>query len=179
MSGNNTTMKQLKTTVSVSLGAGRSVIIDYQYSRAALNLLQQVDLNDIDSIKEHYKDLPRSINNIPKHLLGISTEFGTVDKAIKWFSGLNATDQRTQAEYWKALPRLLKDLYQNNINILIQQKTIIASSAAASAVPATTTAQGKNNRGRFRGSKNTTPSKKEIQYRRQCHCFSCFSWNKQ
>ena len=92
--GNITAMNQLRTTVPVSLGASRSVIIDYQYSRAALNLLQQVDLNDIDTIKEHYKDLPRTIKNIPKHLLGISTEFSTVGKTTKWFSGLNATEQR-------------------------------------------------------------------------------------
>ena len=153
-------MNQLRTNVSVSLGVGRSVIIDYQYSRASMNLLQQVDWNDIDSIKEHYKDLPRSINNIPKHLLGISTEFGTVDKAIKWFSGLNATDQRTQAEYWKALPRPMKVLYKNNINILIQQKTIITSSVAAAAV-AEATAQGKNKRGRLHGSKNKISRKKK------------------
>ena len=117
-------MIQIGSSISVSLGAGRSVIIDYQYSRAALNLLQQVDLNDIESIKEHYKDLPRLIKKIPKHLLGISTKFGTVDKTIKWFSGLNATDQRIQAEYWKALPRPMKVLYKNNINILIQQKRL-------------------------------------------------------
>ena len=30
-------MDQLRTDISVSLGAGRSVIIDYQYPRAALN----------------------------------------------------------------------------------------------------------------------------------------------
>ena len=82
-SGNNPTMNQLRTNVSVSLGAGRSVIIDYQYSWASMNLLQQVDWNDIDSINEHYTDLPRSINNIQKHLLGISTKFGTIDKTIK------------------------------------------------------------------------------------------------
>ena len=76
-------MVNIRTTVSVSLGTGRSVIIDYHYSRAALNLLQQVDWNDIDSIKNYYFDLPRTLKNIPKHLLGISTELGAVDKAIK------------------------------------------------------------------------------------------------
>ena len=113
-------MIQIGSSISVSLGAGRSVIIDYQYSRAALNLLQQVDLNDIDTIKEHYKDLPRTIKNIPKHFLEILTESSAIDKTIKLFSGLNTTDQRRQAEYWKQLPKAMKDLYKNNINIQIE-----------------------------------------------------------
>ena len=65
-----------------------------------MNLLQQVDWNDIDSIKNYYIDLPRTLKRVPKHLFGISTELSDVDKAIKWFSGLNAMDQRKQAEYW-------------------------------------------------------------------------------
>ena len=85
---------------------------------------------------------------------------GAVDKAIKWFSGLDAPDQRKQAEYWNDLPRLMKDLYNNNFNILIKQKTIIASSVAAVAA-AVALSQGKNKRGRPPGSKNKTPRSKK------------------
>ena len=73
------------------------------------------------------------IQNIPKHLLGISTEFSTVDKTIKRFSGLNAMDQTRQGDYWTELPKAMKDLYNDDINIIIQQKMIISSSVAAAA----------------------------------------------
>jgi len=154
MTGNNNTMVKISTSVSVSLGVGRSVVINYQYSLTALNLLQQINWNDIASINNHYNDLPRTLKRIPHYLLGISSELGAVDKAIKWFSGLDAPDQRKQAEYWNDLPKAMKDVYKNNINILVQQKTIIASSSAAAAAAAS---QGKNKRGRILGSKNKTP----------------------
>ena len=112
-------------TVSPGTERGPSINISYSYSRAASILLQQINWNDIDSLKKHYKELPRTLKKIPNHLLGISTEFSTVDKTIKWFSGLNATDQQKQAEYWKALPRLMKDVYKNNINILIKEQKIL------------------------------------------------------
>ena len=116
-----------RTAVSVSPGTerGPSINISYSYSRAASILLQQINWDDIDSIKKYYKELPRTLKKIPIHLLGISTEFSNVDRTIKWFSGLNATDQRKQAEYWNALPRLMKDLYKNNINVLIKQQKIL------------------------------------------------------
>jgi len=154
-------MVKISTSVSVSLGAGRSVNINYQYSRTALNLLQQINRNDTASIKNHYNDLPRTLKRIPHHLLGISSELGAVDKAIKWFSGLDAPDQRKQAEYWNDLPKAMKDVYKNNINILVQQKTIIASSVAAAAAAAAAASQGKNKRGRILGSKNKTPRRKK------------------
>mmetsp|Transcript_46191 Transcript_46191/g.51654 ORF Transcript_46191/g.51654 Transcript_46191/m.51654 type:complete len:121 (-) Transcript_46191:67-429(-) len=113
-----------RTAVSVSPGIerGPSVNIHYSYSRPASILLQRINWNDIDSIKKYYRELPRTLKKIPNHLLGISTEFSAVDKTIKWFSGLNGTDQQKQAEYWKALPQLMKDLYKNNINVLIKQQ---------------------------------------------------------
>ena len=94
MTGNNNTMVIIRTSVSVLLGAGLSVFIDYQYSWAALNLLQRINWNDITSIKNHYNDLLRTLNRFPHHLLGISSELSAVDEAIKWFLGLNARDQR-------------------------------------------------------------------------------------
>ena len=71
------------------------------------------------------KELPRTLKKILIHLLGISTKFSNVDRTIKWFSGLNATDQRKQAKYWNYLPRLMKKLYKNNINVFIKQQQIL------------------------------------------------------
>jgi len=144
-------------TVSPGTERGPSINISYTYSRAASILLQQINWNDIDSIKKYYKELPRTLKKIPNHLLGISTEFSTVDKTIKWFSGLNATDQQKQAEYWKALPRLMKDVYKNNINILIKEQKILQEenefeAAAAAATP--------KKRGRPLGSTNKTEQRK-------------------
>eukprot|EP00751_Fragilariopsis_kerguelensis_P018933 CAMPEP_0170851978 /NCGR_PEP_ID=MMETSP0734-20130129/11579_1 /TAXON_ID=186038 /ORGANISM="Fragilariopsis kerguelensis, Strain L26-C5" /LENGTH=356 /DNA_ID=CAMNT_0011222249 /DNA_START=160 /DNA_END=1227 /DNA_ORIENTATION=+ len=167
-----------RTAVSVSPGIerGPSVNIHYSYSRPASILLQRINWNDIDSIKKYYRELPRTLKKIPNHLLGISTEFSAVDKTIKWFSGLNGTDQQKQAEYWKALPQLMKDLYKNNINVLIKQQKILnkenksAASAATVAAAAATTAEATaaaastpkptKKRGRPLGSINKNPAKK-------------------
>ena len=147
-------------TVSPGTERGPSINISYSYSRAASILLQQINWNDIDSIKKYYKELPRTLKKIPIHL-GISTEFSNVDRTIKWFSGLNATNQRKQAKYWNDLPRLMKDLYKTNINVLIKQQKILqkenefeaaAAAAAAAATP--------NKRGHHVGSMKKTRQRK-------------------
>ena len=69
------------------------------------------------------------MKKISNHLPGISIKFSTVDKTINGFSGLNAIDQRIQAEY---------SLTNNNSCFNFNRRITMAASAAA-ASPTTAT----------------------------------------
>lgn len=108
-----------------------------QYSSKDEWNLRRVDLACLDSINstffpEEYTKGPEFWVAVPKHILGIDTDFAFVTKKIEEFSRWNPTDQKRELARWDNMQRWERNMYEDRISILMQQKSLMSMSSPMS-----------------------------------------------
>lgn len=113
-----------------------------KYSMKNENLLRRVDLSSIESINAVF--FPNEYANgtvtvVPRHILGLDTDFSFVAKKIEEFKQLAKAEQKRELVRWDKMQRWERNLYEDRIAILMQQRALLnASQVAADRVPSTT-----------------------------------------
>lgn len=108
-----------------------------KYSRKDEGLLRRVDLTNLESINAaffpevHTKGRKAWIT-VPKHILGIDTDFAFVSKKVEEFSQWNATVRMRELTRWDNMQRWERNMYEDRIAILMQQKTLLTSPSSSS-----------------------------------------------
>ena len=126
--------KRFSTSLAVSAVEEDKAEISmrYAYSRNAMKVVKIINLDDIDSIRKHYGDsVPRTLKEIPLHVLGVSPDFSVVHTSIKWFLNLNATDRQKEMIRCRKCPAWKKDMYKNNIDVIKAQQKILNQELAS------------------------------------------------
>ena len=106
-----------------------------KYSTKDEGILRRVDLTSLESINavffpEAYAQGQDSWVEVPNHILGIDTDFAFVTKKIDEFRRWNPAAQKRELARWDNMQRWERNMYEDRIAILMQQKTLMTSSAA-------------------------------------------------
>ena len=122
-------MKGRQKQIQQTAGDGLSIRIDCSYEQPiTMKLIRLSDFNDIKSIRTAFPELNTSLlrKDIPNIVLGFSTNFREVCKAMEEFSKLERQQQKeTLASYKKHVPRSLKEYHLSNIKLLEEQSSIL------------------------------------------------------
>lgn len=101
-----------------------------KYSMKDESLLRRVDLTSLESInsaffpEEHQKGKIHWIV-VPKHILGIDTDFSFVAKKLDEYRQLERLERQRELSRWDKMQRWERNMYEDRIAILMQQKTIL------------------------------------------------------
>ena len=103
-----------------------------KYSRKDESALRRVDLTNLESINavffpEVHSNGREAWITVPKHILGIDTDFAFVSKKIEEFSKWNPMAQMQELARWDKMQRWERNMYEDRIAILMQQKALMSS----------------------------------------------------
>ena len=103
-----------------------------KYSQKDENLLRRVDLTSLESInaaffpEEHQQGKAHWVA-VPKHILGIDTDFSFVAKKVEEYSKMDRMEKQRELCRWDKMQRWERNMYEDRIAILMQQKALLDS----------------------------------------------------
>jgi len=101
-----------------------------KYSRKEERMLQNVDLTSISSVNaiffpEQHAEGKDSWISVPKHILGFDTDFAFVVKKVEDFGQWSYSDQMRELKRWDNMQRWERNMFEDRIAILMQQKKLM------------------------------------------------------
>ena len=106
-----------------------------KYSKRDEGMLRRLDLSSMESVNAtffpemHAKGCEAWIQ-VPKHILGIDTDFAFVSKKVEEFGERDAEDQEQERARWEKMQRWERNMYEDRIAILMQQKVLMTMGSA-------------------------------------------------
>jgi hypothetical protein len=103
-----------------------------KYSIKDESLLRRVNLTSMEQVNvvffpdEHHKGKEHWVS-VPKHFLGIDTDFSFVTKKVDEYRKLSPEDRQRELVQWDKMQRWERNMYEDRIAILMQQRTILLS----------------------------------------------------
>ena len=106
-----------------------------KYSQKDEKLLRRVDLTSFESINaaffpEEFQMGKAHWVRVPKHILGIDTDFSFVAKKVDEYSRMNPLERQRELSRWDKMQRWERNMYEDRIAILMQQKALLEGGGA-------------------------------------------------
>lgn len=103
-----------------------------KYSMKDENLLRRVDLTSLESINatffpEEYTKGKVHWVVVPKHVLGIDTDFSFVAQKVEEYHQLERVERQRELSRWDKMARWERNMYEDRIAILMQQRILLES----------------------------------------------------
>ena len=101
-----------------------------KYSTKDENLLRRVDLTSMESINaiffpEEYQEGKEYWVVVPKHILGIDTDFSFVAKKMDEYRRFDPLERQRELSRWDKMQRWERNMYEDRIAILMQQRLLL------------------------------------------------------
>lgn len=103
-----------------------------KYSMKDENLLRRVDLTSLESVNATF--FPEEFAKgkihwvvVPKHVLGIDTDFSFVAQKVEEYRQLERVERQRELSRWDKMARWERNMYEDRIAILMQQRLLLVS----------------------------------------------------